>query len=121
MSFLQEQKLKLALWLLKSEDEKVKRAILAEAVVHLFNAISEEDILKENPDGTVQYDGKTLPANYLKDLKEQAKLLPDLLLWKVLKKDVQYQLRRKMFEEARIDLDVVWGQLLTFLWDVIEN
>jgi len=56
-----------------------------------------------------------------KDLMEQAILLNKLPLWKILKKDVQYQLRKKMFEEATVELDLVWGKLTTFLWDIINT
>src|SRR3990167_1164600 len=112
---------KISLWCLKWSDEKTKREILRLAVKDLFKAIDVEDILRRNPDGTWRFEDKTLDASYMKDLKTQADMLDKLLLWKVLKKDIEYQIRKKMFEEARIDLDVVWSQLLTFLWDTIQT
>lgn len=115
---------KLALWMLKSakySDETTKNMVLTEAVKHLFNAISAEDILKENPDGTLNFEDKTLPVSYRKDLREQANLLPNLMLWKVLMKDIQYQLNKKMYLESQITQDMLWGKLITWLWDVLNT
>lgn len=113
---------KLALFLLKRvKNEKTRDYVLKEAVKHLFCAVSAEDILKENPDGTLEFEGKTLPESYKKDLQEQANLLTSLLLWKVLQKDIEYQLRKKMFEETIINGDMVWGRLVVWMWDVIKT
>ncbi len=113
---------KLALFILKHiKDESAKNAVLTEAVKHLFCTISADDILKENSDGTLKFEDKLLDFSYRKDLREQAKLLPNLLLWRVIQKDIQYQLRKKMFEEATITGDMVWGKLLIWLNDVIKT
>ena len=113
---------KLALRIIKKyANEETRREILTEAVEHLFYTISADDILKVNPDGTLQFEGKTLDASYRKDFREQVALLENLLLWKVIKKDVAYQLQKKMWMEASINNDVVWGKLLTFLWDIIST
>ena len=113
---------KLALFLLKRiKNEKTRQFLLKEAVKHHFCAVSSEDILKENPDGTIQFEGKTLDATYKRDLQEQANLLTNLLLWKVLQKDIEYQIRKKMFEETVIKEDMVWGRLIVWLWDVIDT
>lgn len=109
---------KFTLWLLKRCN---KRALLKEAVKDLYCAVSSDDILKSNPDGTIRFMDKSLTPDYKKSLKEQAEVFEKMMLWKVLKKDIEYQINKKMFKEAKCDLDVVWGQLLTFLWDVIED
>lgn len=115
---------KLALWFLKNTkycDEATKNMILSEAVSHLFNTITVEDVLKENPDGTLQFEGKTLDASRKKDLKEQAELLPNLLLWKVIQKDIQYQINRKLYNEANITTDMLWGKLILYYNDIIKT
>ena len=115
---------KLALWLLKQTkyaEPETKNLVLTEAVKHLFNTISADDILKENPDGTIRFEDKILPASYKKDLQEQANLLPNLLLWKVLQKDIKYQLNKKLFEEARITEDVLWNKLILWMNDCINT
>lgn len=124
MNFIKHSLASLALWMLKQSkyaDERTKNMILTEAVKHLFNTVSADDILKENPDGTIRFEDKILTENYRKDLREQAKLLPELLLWKVLQADIKYQLNKKMFEEPLITQDVMWGKLLVFYNDVIQT
>lgn len=112
----------LALLLLKLlKSENARHFVLTEAVKHLFNTVSAEDLLKFNIDGTIQFEDKVLPASYKKDLQEQAKLLPSLFLWKVLKKDIQYQLRKKMFEQTSVSQDLLWGKLITFYDDIIRT
>ena len=72
---------KLALRIIKKyANEETRREILTEAVEHLFYTISADDILKVNPDGTLQFEGKTLDASYRKDLREQVALLENLLI-----------------------------------------
>lgn len=115
---------KIALWFLKQAkycDEKTKHEILSEAVAHLFNTVSADDVLKDLPDGTTRFEGKTLDSSYRKDLREQAKILENLLIWKVLKKDIQYQLNKKMYFEPLITADVMWGKLMVFYDDIIRT
>jgi hypothetical protein len=112
---------KITLWILKKADDKIRLEILTEVTKDLFYTISADDILKVNPDGTMQFEGKTLDVSYRKDLRAQAELLENMLLWKVLKRDVEYQLWKKTFYETSIQNDVVWGKLLTFLWDILKT
>ena len=112
---------KLALWCLLRSDEKTKRIILREAVKGLFCTVNADDVLKENSDGTMNFEGKLLDASYRKELRTQAETIDKMFLWRVLRKDIEYQLRKKMYEEARVDLDIVWGQLTVWLYDVMKT
>ena len=108
-------------WLKEIDDRDKKREILTEAVKHLYNAISDEDILKQNPDGKWLFEGRPITSQEVINLKEEARVLSGMRIWKVLKLDIRYQLSRKMFEEARCEDDILWGQLTTFLWDIIQT
>jgi len=112
---------KLALWCLLKADENTKKIILQEAIKKLFCTIDADDVLKENLDGTINFDGKILDSSFRKELRTQAETIDKMFLWKILRKDIEYQLRRKMFEEARVDGDMVWGQLTTWLYDVMKT
>lgn len=115
---------KLALWFLKRySDDITKNLILTEATKHLFNTISAEDVLKENLDGTLNFEDKLLDASYRKDLREQAKLLPKLMLWRVLQKDIQYQLNKRMFGDVNLKINhelLFTGKLILWLNEVIN-
>jgi len=112
---------KLALWCLRFSDEKTKSDILTESTKHLFCAISSDDILKHLPDGTMRFEDKTLDSSFKKELKIQANVLENMMLWRVLQKDIQYQVRKKMFEEAELTGDMRWGKLLLWMQDVIKS
>jgi hypothetical protein len=115
---------KLALYVIKSQkytDEETRKLILGEAVAHLFNTVTADDVLKENPDGSFKFEDKTLPNIYRKDLKEQAKLIPNLLLWKVIQKDIQYQINKKMYQECKITTDMLWGQMILYYNELINE
>jgi len=101
-------------------DPDLKREILTLAVSKLYNVIGSEDILKQNPDGTGTFQGRPLMGNEMAQLKEEAKQLLGMKLWRVIKMDIRYQLGKKMFEEAKCLDDILWGQLLTYLDDIIR-
>lgn len=101
-------------------NEEARHIVLTEAVKHLFNTVGSDDILKEK-NGKMYFEGKPLTDEKVKNIKEQAKLLPNLLLWKIIQKDIQYQINKKLYEEAVITQDMLWGKLITFYNDVIKT
>ena len=108
-------------YLKEIENPDLKREVLIEAVKKLYNTIGPDDILKQNPDGSWIFQGKPLMGAEITQLREEAQFLRGMKLWKIIKWDIRYQLGKKMFEEARVKEDLVWGQLLTFLDDIIRN
>ena len=103
------------------QDKELKRELLAESVKHLYNAIGPEDILHQTPKGEWFFMGKPLTGVEVANLRNEATMIRGMKLWYVIKQDIRYHLGRKMFEEARVVDDVVWGQLLTYLDEVIRN
>ena len=108
-------------WLKDLNDEDLKREILTESVKKLYNAISADDILRQQQDGTWLFQGKPLTGVEVAQLREEATMLRGMKFWYVIKQDIRYQLGKKMFEAARVKEDLVWGQLLLFLDDIIRN
>ena len=114
--------IKLAIKFLKEiDDADLKREILTEAVKKLYNTIEADDILRQQPDGTWLFQGRPLIGVEVAQLKEEANYLLRMKLWRVIKWDIKYQLGKKMFEEAKVKDDLVWGQLLTYLDDIIRS
>lgn len=97
-----------------------KRIILAEAVKHLWKAVTAEDILRITEKGAM-FEGRSVTNAEMASLQEEAQRFTSMRLFKVLHADIKYQIGKKMFEEARVADDVVWGQLLVFLYDIIET
>lgn len=108
-----------ALKQVKGQSEEVRHALIIEAVKHCFNTISSEDILRF--DGVWKFDGKEISPQQIEVLQAQAETLQGMFLWKVLRKDIEYQLNKKMFLEEKITMDVMWGQLITYLFDIINT
>jgi hypothetical protein len=105
-----------------TDDVKSKNALLTEATKKLFNTIGADDILRVDPETKLWvFQGKTLSEADMINLREEAKILRSMKLWRVLKMDIRYQLNRKMFEESRITMDLVWGKLILWLDDVIRT
>lgn len=108
-------------WLRELDDADLKRKILTEAVKHLYNAIGPDDILQQNSNGNWMFRGKPMTNTEADQLKEEAAFLRSMKLWTIIKYDIRYQLGKKMWEEAKVKDDLVWGQLTTFLWDIINT
>lgn len=102
-----------------TNDIDKKAGILTLAVKKLYNAISADDILRQEGNDWV-FMGKPLMGTEISNLKQEAAHLRSMKLWLVIKKDIRYQLSKKMFEEATVKEDLVWGKLLTFLDDIIR-
>lgn len=102
------------------KDEESKHQILTEAVVHLFKAIGPDDILRVEGKQWF-FEGKPLMESDVAALKQEAHQLLGMKIWRVIKLDIRYQLSKKMFEEANVELDLVWGKLIMFLDDIIRT
>ena len=118
---LREASTEMLLEALKSQtDETSKRKILAEAVKHLWSSVTADDILRNDGKGWT-FEGLPITNSEFASVREEAQRFLSMRLWKVLQKDIRYQVGKKMFEQARHPDDVLWGQLITFLNDVIET
>ena len=106
---------------LRSAEGVEKRAVLASAVRHLYKSVSAEEILRPGENGGVLFEGRPMTQIEYSEIRAEAEMLRRSRLWKVLQLEVRYQLGKKMFEEARVPDDMLWGQLATFLWDVIST
>ncbi len=107
------------------------------ALIHLLGGYSKDDVLREafkeiylplNPEDVLHvkegdwlFMGKPLRLEQVEQIKLEAKQLNEMKLWGIIKLDVRYHLQRKMFEEVRIKEDLVWGQLASFLWDIVKT
>lgn len=105
----------------QTQDEARKHQVLTEAVKKLFNTIGVEDILKQNPNGTWMYRDRPLSPQEVENLRTEAQFLQQSRLWKLIGLDVKYQLNKKMFDESVITMDVMWGKLQQYLWDIVRT
>ncbi len=104
------------------DDKEDKHEILTEAVKHLFNTISVEDILREDITTKQWYfKDKGLSDAKKKSLIAEATSFLNSGLWKMLKADVLYQANKKIFILSRNDLDLIMGKSWTLVFDCITT
>ncbi len=100
------------------DDKQAKRDVLRLAVQDLFMSVNPDDILKIKSDGTAMFIGRMLSKEQVQELLKEAHMLRSMKIWSVLRWDTRYQISKKMFEQARLSEDFLWGQLTTWLFDV---
>ena len=103
------------------DDADLKREILTEAVKKLYNTIGPDDILQQNFDGTWIFQGRPITQTEVEQLRAEARVILGMKLWRVIKMDIRYQIGKKIWEEAKCVDDILWGQLITWMDDVIRN
>ena len=115
--------LKLALWYIQNfSDDKTKHRILTLCVKKHFNTVSADDILKANTDGTIQFGVEKFDRTVLTELKNQAEFLEKMLLWKVIDKDVLYEVNKRMQELGAELQDMISAKVALWLFkEVIEK
>ena len=101
-------------------DDFLRKELLNLAIKDLYNTIGIEDILKVEG-GKWIFEGRPLTEHEVMQLKGEATAFQNMKLWKILNRDIAYQLNKKMFLEATVVEDLVWGKLLTFLWDIVKT
>lgn len=107
--------------LLSITDEGEKHEILSQAVSHLFNVITKDDILRVNEYGQWTYQGKILSAERSKLISAEADMFLRSELWKILNLDISYIANKKMFIDALRHHDVVWGKISVYNLDILRT
>ena len=103
---------------IKSREDK--SVILTLAVKHLFNTISQDDILKEK-EGQWFFMGRAVSDGEKKLLISEARTFLEMKLWDVIQKDISFQANRKMYLLAENELDIIAGKLWTYCLDCIRT
>lgn len=99
-----------------------KDDILSEAMSELFNVISEDDILRENPDGSWSLGGKPLAEEIQKQIVAESQVFVKTRLWQqVLQYDAKYQSNKIMFEKSKTEVDMLGGKMLLYLLDIFKT
>ncbi len=94
---------------------------LSKVVAEHFNTITEEDILTLNENGQYTLEGKPLMDAQVQALRGYAKDFRQSLLFKVLDKEVKYQLNKRTFVKSAKETDMIAGKLGYWLWKVIRE
>lgn len=99
----------------------MKQDVLTERVKDLFNTINEEDILQELKGGDWRFEDKKIEKPTQELLIAEARRLLSSALWKVLKKDVQWQANKRMFLKGQGEMDMIMGKAWLYVLDCIKT
>ena len=101
-------------------DDKEKQRLLTLATKHLFNTISQEDILQ--PQGqTWMFENRPLSLGEKNLLVAEATQFLRSKLWRVLQKDVKWKANEAMYIKGKSSDDLVAGKLWLYILDCFET
>lgn len=106
---------------IREKNIKERNVILTMAVKRLFNTVGSDDILKPANGGQWMCEGKPLNKGQVELLMHEAAQIEQMLLWKVLKLDVLYQVNKKMYLLAENDIQVVTAKFWLYTFDVMKT
>lgn len=94
--------------------------ILKKAVMHLFKAVTSDDLLRY--EGGKVFIGKTkLSEEEIRTLKAEALMFEKSLLWSLMVKNLYWIANHKMMREANIEIEMVNGRMMTLCIDTLES
>ena len=97
-----------------------KHQILTETVAHLFNTITDQDILRETSEGWL-IEERVITKAEQDILTAQAKSLLESRLWQVLQKDIKWQAGKIGWLGAKDMMDVAMGKMIIYTLDIINT
>ena len=100
---------------------RLDKEILTELVRDLFNSIDENNILREEIDGTWYVGDKELQDAEKKLVISEAQIFLKGKVWNVLQRDVKYLANKRMYINSRTEMDLVAGKLLLYLLDIMKT
>lgn len=100
----------------------MKRWILNKLLSYLFNAVTEDDVLRWDSQRKVFHVGDfTLPASDTKGLSEEAKYIMSTSVWSYLVKDMKHQANVRMYERSTNVDDLVFGKAMLWNLEILEK
>lgn len=88
---------------------------------HLFNTITEDDILKVLPGNVLMYRGKKMEKEWVSQLREKAMIFSNSVLWEMLSNEVKYLSNLRMYEKGKTDDDLLAGKMALYVLEVLDK
>ena len=105
---------------MSAETLEDKHKILTKAVAHLFNTITEDDILKRQG-AEYTFKGKPLMDAQIQSLRSQSEGWMESHLFEIIDYELKYQANRKMYLDSKNEMDMIAGKLIVYTWDIIKS
>lgn len=100
--------------------KKIKIIILNRLIKHLYNGITEDDILTQKGTNLV-VGGSPLSNQAVQTLKSDAEWIKNMELWKLMTKCMKYEANKMMYEKSTNCDDMIFGKAVLWTIDVMEK
>lgn len=99
----------------------LKRKLTNKLLAYLWKtSVSEDDVLTW--DGkTMMWNGRALDKGEIQDLQSQAQTLKSMALWQLLQKSMEHTAHNRLFKEAAVPDDLIFGKAILYTEDVRQK
>ena len=98
----------------------MKRWLANKLLKHLFNAVTEYDVLRF--DGIhLWHRGRVLTQAEVQDLKSQADVMNHLALWVMLSTELKYTANEMIYQKSKTVDDLLFGKAVLYAVDVMQK
>ena len=88
---------------------------------HLYNCITEDDILQVYSRNKVIYKGRNLPPDQISKISDNARMFKNSLLWGAISDEVKQKLNYRMYVGGKSDEDLLAGKIGLYILEIIER
>lgn len=99
--------------------KKLKAKILNAALSHLFRAVVMEDVMTIQKDGRIFMNGDQISDKDIKKFQEEAKMISETDLWKVMIETIRHLSQQKMYTKAISFDDMFFGKAMLYCTDLM--
>lgn len=100
---------------------KVKQWFFNKLVKHLFNGVTEFDVLYQRKDGTVTLRGKPIPDDVKHSLAEEAIRFQGSYLWRAMKTDLRFLANDRIYNKSSKPDDWLFGKTTLYVVDTLDK
>ena len=102
------------------EMKHIKRKLLNYLLRHLYNAITEDDIL-EIRDGKIFQGKRQMTTAEIQSITAEAEMLKSMDLWKILINTGKFEANKRMYNQSQSYDDMFFGKAVLWIVDIFEK
>lgn len=103
-----------------SEKKILQKNLMKFLIEDVFNAVSDEDVLQIK--GTEwMYKGRPLTESEARTLKEEANIISQMRLWKVMQDEIVWHAQNAIVLKSKGEDDLIAGKMLLYWNDLMKN
>jgi hypothetical protein len=101
--------------------KRLQRKFINILVKHLFNGITEEDVLVKHKGGKVSYRRGVIPLEQLQGIEEEAQRFQSSMVWKLVKDEIRFMANKRMFVKSNAIEDILFGKTMLYVIEMIDR